>query len=102
MRKIARPYGHWPSPISADSVAGHSRRLGLIAGDGAWVYWSESRPEEGGRSVLMRARPGKPAEELIRPPYSARTRVHEYGGGEFMIAGGIHQAWGFSKDTKVG
>ena len=27
-------------------------------------------------------------EELLPPPYSARSRVHEYGGGEFLVAGG--------------
>jgi dipeptidyl aminopeptidase/acylaminoacyl peptidase len=26
--------------------------------------------------------------ELLPPPYSARSRVHEYGGGEFLVAGG--------------
>ena len=27
--------------------------------------------------------------ELLPPPYSARSRVHEYGGGEFLVAGGV-------------
>ncbi len=26
--------------------------------------------------------------EVLPPPYSARSRVHEYGGGEFLVAGG--------------
>lgn len=82
-----RPYGTWPSPLSAEMVAGQSLRFGTLQGDRDYVYWSESRPREQGRSVLMRARAGAEPEELLPAPYSARSRVHEYGGGEFLADG---------------
>jgi len=50
------------------------------------VYWVESRPEEKGRNVLVRSKDGK-CEDLMPPPYNVRSKVHEYGGGAFLIAG---------------
>lgn len=82
------PFGHWPSPITAAAVAAGARRLGLVAADGGWVYWIEGRPDEGGRQVIMRGRPGMAVEDLLPKPYSARSRVHEYGGGDFLVVGG--------------
>ncbi|MEZ5850521.1 MAG: prolyl oligopeptidase family serine peptidase [Hyphomicrobiaceae bacterium] len=83
------PYGLWPSAITADSVARAGRRFGLAQADGDWVYWSEGRPEEKGRQVLVRRRSdGGPMEELLPAPWSARSRIHEYGGGEFHVADG--------------
>ncbi len=87
-RKPVHPFGLWPSPISAEDVARGTRRFGLVQGDGDYVYWTEGRPEEKGRQTLLRARPGaRTPEELIAAPWSARSRVHEYGGGEFLAAG---------------
>ena len=50
-----------------------------LVGDTCW--WSESRPLEGGRQVVMRLRPGASPEEVSPPGVSVRSRVHEYGGG---------------------
>ena len=87
-RKPSVAYGLWPSPISAADVARGTRRFGLVQGDGDYVYWTEGRPEEKGRQTLLRARPGaRTPEELIAAPWSARSRVHEYGGGEFLATG---------------
>jgi len=81
------PYGTWPSPISAAAAAKASRRFGMVqAADGA-VYWSESRPEEGGRQALLKADIAGKVEDLLPAPFSARSRVHEYGGGEFLVVG---------------
>ena len=86
-RKRALPYGTWPSPITAELAARASRRTGTLqAGSGA-VYWSEVRPEEGGRQVIVRADADGRRRDILPPPFSARSRVHEYGGGEFMVAG---------------
>ena len=56
-----RPYGTWPSPITAELITG--RQVGLASPwlDGADVYWTESRPLEGGRSTLIRQRPRRRA-----------------------------------------
>ena len=46
------------------------------------LWWAESRPDEGGRTAVMRCdlRGDEPLE--VTPPGSnVRTRVHEYGGG---------------------
>jgi dipeptidyl aminopeptidase/acylaminoacyl peptidase len=61
-------------------------RLGQVAVDGPNVYWVEMRPREGGRCVIVgRDREGRIAD--VNPaPFNARTRVHEYGGGAFVVA----------------
>ncbi len=84
MSKQLRPYGTWASPISAEAVAGKSLRFGPIQADAGTIYWSESRPDEGGRGVILHARPDGPVEDILNVPYSARSTVHEYGGGEFL------------------
>jgi dipeptidyl aminopeptidase/acylaminoacyl peptidase len=81
------PYGTWPSPLSP-AVMGGARvsMAGLqVVGDTCW--WSESRPHEGGRMVVMRLRPGARAEEVSPPGVSVRSRVHEYGGGAHFAEG---------------
>src|SRR5262245_46804974 len=82
------PYGSWASPITSDLIASATIRLGDLALDGADVYWSESRPSEGGRSAIVRRTPDGQAVDLIPAPFNARTRVHEYGGGAFAVADG--------------
>jgi dipeptidyl aminopeptidase/acylaminoacyl peptidase len=82
------PYGSWSSPIDAATVARAGRRLGAaaIAEDGA-VWWAEGRPSEGGRVVLMRRPPGGEPEPVTPEGTNVRTRVHEYGGGAWCLAG---------------
>tara|TARA_R110001592_G_scaffold363393_2_gene687374 strand:+ start:34129 stop:36090 length:1962 start_codon:yes stop_codon:yes gene_type:complete len=82
-------YGSWPSPISAASVVKGSRGLGALQFDGDYLYWLESRPEEGGRNTIMRWTQGEEAEELLPAPWNARTRVQEYGGGSLLVADGM-------------
>ncbi|HEY3107393.1 MAG TPA: S9 family peptidase, partial [Chloroflexota bacterium] len=84
----AAPYGSWPSPITSDLIASATIRLGDLALDGGDVYWSESRPAEGGRGAIVRRTPDGQTADLIPPPFNARTRVHEYGGGAFAVADG--------------
>lgn len=36
----------------------------------------------------MRAGPDGRREDVLPKPHSARSRAHEYGGGEFLVAGG--------------
>ncbi|HEY2271967.1 MAG TPA: prolyl oligopeptidase family serine peptidase [Jatrophihabitantaceae bacterium] len=74
------PYGSWSSPISAESVAagGHSAGAArFVAGE---VWWLEARPAEKGRYAIRRNVKGEP-QDVLGPPWNARTRVHEYGGG---------------------
>lgn len=85
-RKTAS-FGTWSSPVSAALVARASRRIGGVQAVGGDIYWSESRPEEQGRQVIVRAGADGRAEDVLALPYSARSRVHEYGGGEFLATG---------------
>ncbi|MBP6683072.1 MAG: S9 family peptidase [Halioglobus sp.] len=81
-------YGSWPSPISAASVVEGSRGLGALSVDGDYLYWVESRPEEGGRNTIMRRSAGGKPEEILPRPWNARTRVQEYGGRNVLVADG--------------
>ncbi len=81
-------YGSWRSPITAASVAQGKGALGQLALDGADVYWSESRPTEGGRNVIMRRTPAGAISEMTPAGFNVRTRVHEYGGGAFTVVQG--------------
>jgi dipeptidyl aminopeptidase/acylaminoacyl peptidase len=79
------PYGSWKSPITSDLIVAKSIGLSEIRFDGGDIYWLESRPEEGGRNVVVR---GISAEDFNPRPFNARTRCHEYGGGAWTVADG--------------
>jgi dipeptidyl aminopeptidase/acylaminoacyl peptidase len=65
-----------------------TRNLSSLAVDDGQLYWLESRPEEGGRTTIMRWRAGGQPEEILPAPWNARTRVQEYGGGALLVAAG--------------
>jgi hypothetical protein len=48
------------------------------------IYHSESRPEEGGRVVVVHSKQGKDA---FGPDWNARSGVHEYGGSASLAFG---------------
>ena len=79
------PYGSWKSSITSDLIVAATIGLGQIALDGDTVYWSEARPTEGGRNVVVRWSPDGQTTDLLPAPFNARTRVHEYGGGAFAV-----------------
>ncbi|GAA1114141.1 dipeptidyl aminopeptidase/acylaminoacyl peptidase [Nocardiopsis composta] len=81
------PYGAWPSPIDAKSVARADGAPGWPAALGDEVWWTEPRPLEQGRVTLCRARLDEPDEgpkEVLPAPWNARSRVHEYGGRPYL------------------
>ncbi len=88
-QKLTRPYGSWASPITSDLIVAKSIGLGSIQSDGRNLYWYEMRPEEGGRGVIVCHDGQGAVSALVPPPFNARTRVHEYGGGTFLAADGI-------------
>ncbi len=53
------------------------------------MYWLEGRPQEGGRYALVRWRPGQAPEDVTPPDFNVRTRVHEYGGGAYLVRGEV-------------
>ena len=76
------PHGSWRSPISSDLIVRGVVGLKGLALDGQDVYWLESRPGEGGRNAIVRHSPDGRTEDVTPRSFSARTRVHEYGGGD--------------------
>jgi dipeptidyl aminopeptidase/acylaminoacyl peptidase len=84
----SEPYGTWRSPITAQVVSGEAVALGEIMLDGPDLYWTETRPSEGGRKVIVRRSPDGRVHDITPPPFNARTRVHEYGGGDFIVDSG--------------
>ena len=74
---MSSPYGSWPSPFSAASVAASAPRIDGARFVGSEIWWGESVPSEGGR-VTVRSSSGA---VILPAPWSARSRVHEYGGG---------------------
>lgn len=80
------PYGSWKSPITSDLIVAGSIRLGEIRLDGEDIYWSEGRPTEAGRSVVVQYTSTGAIDVTPSAPYNVRTRVHEYGGGSYIVA----------------
>ncbi|MGD8244170.1 MAG: S9 family peptidase [Anaerolineae bacterium] len=83
------PYGSWKSPITSDLLAGETIGLGRIVLDGQDVFWNEVRPAEEGRYVIVRRTPDGTTTDVTPAPFSARTRVHEYGGAAYVVDAGI-------------
>jgi dipeptidyl aminopeptidase/acylaminoacyl peptidase len=89
-------YGSWSSPITSDLIVASTIGLSGILLDGTDVYWLEARPQENGRSVIVRCaadasladvtpRPARAGEDT----FNVRTRVHEYGGGSYLVSDGV-------------
>ncbi|MET0622524.1 MAG: S9 family peptidase, partial [Pyrinomonadaceae bacterium] len=83
------PYGSWKSPITSDLIVTAAVSLGQIALDGEDVYWVELRPSEGGRNCVVRRTPDGTISDVTPRDFNARTRVHEYGGGDFAVRDGV-------------
>src|SRR5262245_17336625 len=80
------PYGSWKSRITSDLMVAQAIALSDVRLDGDDVYWLEGRPQEQGRSVVVRG--GEPPADITPVPFNARTRVHEYGGGSWTVVDG--------------
>ena len=82
------PYGSWKSPITSDLIVSATVGLGQVALDGEDTYWVELRPSEGGRNCVVRRAPDGQVADVTPRGLNARTRVHEYGGGDFAVREG--------------
>jgi dipeptidyl aminopeptidase/acylaminoacyl peptidase len=82
------PYGSWKSPITSDLIVSATVGLGQIVLDGGDTYWLELRPSEGGRNCVVRGTPDGIISDVTPQGFNARTRVHEYGGGDFAVRDG--------------
>ena len=85
---MTRGYGSWRSTVTADAIVAGVIGLSQIQLDGDDVYWVEQRPAEQGRNVIVRRRPDGAVDEITPAGFNARTRVHEYGGGAYLVRNG--------------
>jgi len=81
------PYGAWSSPITPAMLAAASMRLGQVAVADGLVYWTETRPDEAGRTALVRGDAFGEPQDVVPATFGVRTKVHEYGGGAFVVRG---------------
>jgi dipeptidyl aminopeptidase/acylaminoacyl peptidase len=85
MKKKNAPYGSWKSPITSDMVASGIIGLRKVELNDKAIYWCEMRPSEKGRNVIVKHSNFDGTIDVNPPPFNARTRVHEYGGGSYKI-----------------
>jgi dipeptidyl aminopeptidase/acylaminoacyl peptidase len=83
---VAAPCGSWKSPFTSDMIVGESTPIDEIAVVGNDIYWTERRPRENGRNVLVRRNADGTIEDLTPAPFNVRSSVHEYGGGAFSVS----------------
>jgi len=81
------PYGSWPSPITAELVASRSTAYDAVQMTDRAVYWLEGRPWEDGRTVVVQWTAQEGRVDAVPPGFNVGTRVHEYGGGAYLVAG---------------
>jgi dipeptidyl aminopeptidase/acylaminoacyl peptidase len=80
---VIAPYGSWRSPLDAAAVAAGGVGLSSPAwGDDGSIWWLERRPQDQGRSTLVRD-----GADVTPAGVNVRTRVHEYGGGAWLLHG---------------
>jgi len=88
-RPMTVPYGAWPSPVTAARLVEGSATVREVRVDGDDVWWDEVRPDEGGRTQLVRCRPGDELVDVLPAGWNVRTQVHEYGGGAWAVRAGV-------------
>ena len=74
------PYGSWTSPIRVENIVADSVNLAYPRLVGDEVWWLEGRPSEGGRYVVVARAADGTTRDVLPAGWSARARVHEYGG----------------------
>ena len=82
------PFGSWKSPITSNLIVSQTIGLGSVIADGNDIYWLEIRPTEKGRNVLVKYNPTGENIDITPKPFNVRSRVHEYGGGAYLITEG--------------
>ena len=94
-RQVA-PYGSWASPFPIELLATGAVTFGEIGAAGGVRWWLEGRAEEGGRQVVVRRELDGSLTRLTPEGFNARCRVHEYGGGAFVVDGDLIVASDFA------
>jgi len=84
---VAAPCGSWLSPITAARVAAGVRPVSAPRIVDGRVLYLQALPEEGGRLAVAAVGADGARHVLTAAPFNARSRVHEYGGGAYAVAG---------------
>lgn len=85
---VTAPYGAWKSPITSDLIVSETIGLSQPRIDGDEIFWIEMRPSERGRQVIVRRTSDGSTTDINPAELNARTRVHEYGGGDYVVHDG--------------
>lgn len=96
MTREVRPHGTWPSVVTPQALVAGAAAPGEVRVDGDDIWWSESRPSDGGRTELVRRRVDGTTEDLLGPrgasdgrSWNVRTALLEYGGGAWCVESGV-------------
>lgn len=84
-QKQKAAFGSWESSITTDLMLEGSVGLGEISLYSNEIYWIEMRPQEKGRYVIVKQTTDGQQMDVIPDEFNARTRVHEYGGGSYLV-----------------
>ncbi|RUS69177.1 hypothetical protein EGW08_023062 [Elysia chlorotica] len=87
-------YGTWTSPITSEVCTESSVELISLQVDGDphfsdIVYWNEVHFNEDGRYVICSADKSGNITQWTPRNFNARSTVHEYGGGDFIVYHGV-------------
>src|SRR5205085_3534350 len=83
------PFGSWGSPFPIELLTKDAVGFGEISAAGGVRWWLEGRPEEEGRQILVRHEADGSLTRLTPPGFNVRNRVHEYGGGAYLVDGDL-------------
>jgi len=97
---LTAEFGTWDSPIKASMVAQNNITFQDLVLDNNNIYWSEMRPSENGRYVIVKQTNDLNQQDMLPPGYNARNRVHEYGGASFTVKNDIIYFINY-KDQKI-
>ncbi|MFX0062150.1 MAG: prolyl oligopeptidase family serine peptidase [Candidatus Hermodarchaeota archaeon] len=79
------PYNQWKPVITPEEVFSDLISLGEIKIVDKNIYWLELRPAEQGRVILVKCDESGKVSDITSKDYWIRTRVHEYGGGAYIL-----------------
>ncbi|MDV3293248.1 MAG: prolyl oligopeptidase family serine peptidase [Nitrososphaerales archaeon] len=85
MKRTIAPYGSWRSPITPELLAVGTSVPSELTVDGDDLYWLRLLPHEEGRYALYRRNKEGETAEVLGSEFNVRTRVHEYGGGSYLV-----------------
>lgn len=83
------PYGTWESVLTPEFVCKGASSPWETKIDGEACYWTEQRPSEQGRTVIVKWTADEGTRAITPNGYSARTKVYVYGGSSFCVKGDV-------------